>query len=170
MVCKVRKASMTDHANALADGDGRLFTLANTVALLMFNTHGSPASLSISQKVLAEHGANLLKAYKETVVEPAMVEVAKRAFEARQQVAAHLVAECWQDLLDKDDRNSPAEYPDMCLITRKELAEFLGRAPQPDTVTEEQVQAAIKAVDDWGYPYRIPVGAMRAALSARGNA
>jgi hypothetical protein len=28
----------------------------------------------------------------------------------------------WQDLLDKDDRTSPEEYPDMVLITREELA------------------------------------------------
>jgi hypothetical protein len=33
-----------------------------------------------------------------------------------------LLEECWQALLDKDDRTSPAEYPDMCLITRAELA------------------------------------------------
>lgn len=31
------------------------------------------------------------------------------------------IAEQWQNLMDKDDRNSPAEYPDMCLITAKEF-------------------------------------------------
>lgn len=41
---------------------------------------------------------------------------------------SELVREAWQDLMDVDDRNSPAEYPDMCLITSKELAEFMGRA------------------------------------------
>ncbi|WP_331373815.1 hypothetical protein [Sinorhizobium chiapasense] len=31
----------------------------------------------------------------------------------------------WQELLDKDDRTSPEEYPNMCLITRGELSQFL---------------------------------------------
>jgi hypothetical protein len=31
----------------------------------------------------------------------------------------------WQELVDRDDRTSPAEYPDMALITRGELAEFM---------------------------------------------
>lgn len=35
---------------------------------------------------------------------------------------AKLVDQEWQTLLDKDDRNSPAYYPDMCLLTRTELA------------------------------------------------
>lgn len=36
-----------------------------------------------------------------------------------------LLEQSWQVLLDKDDRTSPEEYPDMCLITRTELSEFL---------------------------------------------
>lgn len=36
-----------------------------------------------------------------------------------------LLEQSWQALLDKDDRTSPEEYPDMCLITREELSEFL---------------------------------------------
>ncbi|RVO30330.1 hypothetical protein [Sinorhizobium meliloti] len=36
-----------------------------------------------------------------------------------------LLEQSWQALLDKDDRTSPEEYPDMCLITRAELSEFL---------------------------------------------
>lgn len=31
----------------------------------------------------------------------------------------------WLDLQEKDDRTSPEEYPDMCLITRDELAAFV---------------------------------------------
>lgn len=38
------------------------------------------------------------------------------------------VNDAWQSLLDKDDRNSPADYPDMCLITKKELAEYIADA------------------------------------------
>ncbi|MCM2294782.1 hypothetical protein NAC44_20865 [Allorhizobium sp. BGMRC 0089] len=36
-----------------------------------------------------------------------------------------LLEQSWQSLLDKDDRTSPPEYPDMCLITRGELEAFL---------------------------------------------
>ena len=49
-----------------------------------------------------------------------------------------LIDQLWQDLLDKDDRTSPAEYPDMALITHGELAAMLRLAAdsasaQPDT-------------------------------------
>lgn len=33
----------------------------------------------------------------------------------------------WQNLLDKDDRTSPAEYPDMALITFDEFAQAIAR-------------------------------------------
>lgn len=36
-----------------------------------------------------------------------------------------LVERAWQDLLDKDDRTSPEDYPEMCLITKDELADIL---------------------------------------------
>lgn len=36
--------------------------------------------------------------------------------------------EAWQDLLDKDDRTSPADYPEMCLISREELAGYMSAA------------------------------------------
>lgn len=35
------------------------------------------------------------------------------------------IVSIWQDLCDKDDRTSPEEYPDMCLITRDELEALL---------------------------------------------
>lgn len=41
---------------------------------------------------------------------------------------ATLLDQSWQHLLDKDDRTSPEEYPDMCLITRDELSQFLADA------------------------------------------
>jgi hypothetical protein len=34
----------------------------------------------------------------------------------------------WQELLDKADRTSPAEYPDHCLISKSELSEYLSAA------------------------------------------
>lgn len=42
------------------------------------------------------------------------------------------VATAWQDLMGKGDRNSPAEYPDMCLISQAELAEFMRRSIPPE--------------------------------------
>lgn len=39
-----------------------------------------------------------------------------------------VVESAWQDLCERDDRTSPEDYPDMCLITREELAEFMSRA------------------------------------------
>lgn len=33
--------------------------------------------------------------------------------------------QAWQDLCEKDDRTSPEEYPEMCLITREELAGYV---------------------------------------------
>ena len=38
---------------------------------------------------------------------------------------AALVKDCWQNLLDKDDRTSPEDYPDHCLITKAELSQYL---------------------------------------------
>jgi hypothetical protein len=41
------------------------------------------------------------------------------------------VEELWQDLLEKDDRTSPDDYPDMALITFEEFAGYLAAAPPP---------------------------------------
>lgn len=35
------------------------------------------------------------------------------------------VEQAWRDLCEKDDRTSPEEYPEMCLITQDELRETL---------------------------------------------
>ncbi|KTQ96808.1 hypothetical protein NS226_06760 [Aureimonas ureilytica] len=35
---------------------------------------------------------------------------------------------CWDDLVNKDDRTSPEDYPDHALITREELGRYLARA------------------------------------------
>jgi hypothetical protein len=39
-----------------------------------------------------------------------------------------LVDRLWQELCDKDDRTSPADHPDMCLITKGELMLFMADA------------------------------------------
>ena len=41
---------------------------------------------------------------------------------------ARLVDESWSSLCERSDRTSPAEHPEMCLITRDELAEFIETA------------------------------------------
>lgn len=55
------------------------------------------------------------------------------------------VQAAWTSLLDKDDRNSPAEYPDMCLITRDELAALLAEAEAGAWTWEDQALADIAA-------------------------
>lgn len=44
--------------------------------------------------------------------------------------------DAWDELVNVDDRTSPEEYPDMCLITREELFDFMGRAALRDDVRE----------------------------------
>jgi hypothetical protein len=39
--------------------------------------------------------------------------------------------QAWHELVEKDDRTSPEEYPDMCLITFDELKEFMTRSRSP---------------------------------------
>lgn len=36
--------------------------------------------------------------------------------------------QAWQDLLEKDDRTSPEDCPDMCLITFEELRDYMRAA------------------------------------------
>ncbi len=36
--------------------------------------------------------------------------------------------DAWHELVEKDDRNSPEEYPEMCLITIEELRDFMQRS------------------------------------------
>lgn len=49
----------------------------------------------------------------------------------------------WDIHINRDDRNSPEEYPDMALITFDELADFMRRArpahPSPDGALREAV-------------------------------
>lgn len=42
--------------------------------------------------------------------------------------------QAWDELVNVDDRTSPEEYPDMCLITRDELVEFMRRALAPAVI------------------------------------
>lgn len=47
---------------------------------------------------------------------------ARPATAVDREAVATLVDRLWQDLCEKDDRNSPAEYPDMLLISHDELS------------------------------------------------
>lgn len=47
-----------------------------------------------------------------------------------------LLDECWSTLVEMTDRTSPEEYPDMCLITRDELGDFLRLAAKPADTTQ----------------------------------
>ena len=61
----------------MTDEEHRLFTLANTAALVLFTENGNPPRITLSQKTLAEHGVSLLAAYKKTMVFPAMEALGK---------------------------------------------------------------------------------------------
>jgi hypothetical protein len=61
----------------------------------------------------------------------------------------------WQDLLDKSDRTSPSEYPDMALITRVEFGGVMSEAfllaktkPEPNPEYEAKAKAAHEQIRD----------------------
>lgn len=60
-----------------------------------------------------------------------------------------LVGECWTELCERDDRTSPPDTPDMCLITMEELAQFMGVAatsaltPSPKGVDAVEVKSGL---------------------------
>jgi hypothetical protein len=58
-----------------------------------------------------------------------------------------LIEQLWQDLLDKDDRTSPEEYPDHALITFDEFRDYVNQSlltlsQQVKSLTEERDDAA----------------------------
>lgn len=102
-------------------------------------------------------------------------EAARRpAFPDREAVAR----EAWQNLLEKDDRTSPVEYPEMCLITFEEARDLIALSPAqaeregwvlvPKEPTADMVSVAIAywdETDDFGPEEEFP-GIYRAMLSA----
>lgn len=61
------------------------------------------------------------------------------------QKAPTYVRDLWQTLLDKDDRNSPAEYPEMCLITFEEFERYLADAVTAEVkIDQEAAEATYK--------------------------
>lgn len=57
-------------------------------------------------------------------------------FDIRHKRTQRDIDQAWQELINKDDRTSPEEYPEMALITRGELADFLVRPASPATEWE----------------------------------
>ncbi|HEY1980713.1 MAG TPA: hypothetical protein VGH13_11550 [Xanthobacteraceae bacterium] len=59
-------------------------------------------------------------------------------------------ADAWHDLIEKDDRTSPEEYPDHALITADELADYIQRAlaPNPPGDVREKVIEALTLCED----------------------
>ena len=83
------------------------------------------------------------------------------------------VDEAWSELLEKDDRTSPEEYPEMCLITKEELAAFMGcRQYSRMLIAFGELQVAAQKVctetdrihdnSSWPQKYRAPYGAITA--------
>lgn len=67
-----------------------------------------------------------------------------------------MIETLWKDLIEKNDRTSPAEYPDMVLITKEEFSEALRNA------REEGLDAAASYVERIG-----SYGAERTAAEIR---
>lgn len=51
----------------------------------------------------------------------------------------------WQELVEKDDRTSPEEYPDMALITFDELREIISGSLLADSAAKDAEIAKVKA-------------------------
>lgn len=62
------------------------------------------------------------------------------------KIITEIVDEAWTDLLEKDDRTSPEDYPEMCLITKDELADFM-RRPMIE-ITELELKV-LDAAREW---------------------
>ncbi|WP_143748402.1 Lar family restriction alleviation protein [Mesorhizobium carmichaelinearum] len=76
--------------------------------------------------------AEAFPAYQMIATDPA-ISVTDHVFLSPVAAQVPAVKALWQELLEKDDRTSPAEYPDMALITFEEFAAYLnnGRTVQP---------------------------------------
>lgn len=121
--------------------DMRAFTLAELVALVSKVPH-SPCSAVSAEAAIH----NYLKLWDSCGGSTA---VAASAFADARQMMRDAIdpnaetfspADAWNELVHKDDRTSPEEYPDMCLISFDELKDYMERH------TGAQPQAANKPV------------------------
>lgn len=54
-----------------------------------------------------------------------------------------MARECWQDLIEKDDRTSPADTPEMALITFDELRDYIALVIKADNFASRVVAGAL---------------------------
>lgn len=54
--------------------------------------------------------------------------------------------DAWDELVHKDDRTSPGEYPDHCLITFEELRDFMSRSR---CISAENVAPSLHGPVSW---------------------
>ena len=66
------------------------------------------------------------------------------AAKMREAAQTALIERLWQSLLDKDDRNSPEEYPDMAMLTFEEFAGYIRAATDPHS---ERIAALTEALE-----------------------
>lgn len=72
---------------------------------------------------------------------------ARAAIAAADKVRAEGFDELWQELVEKDDRTSPAEYPDMALITREELRRAFAAGLAQGEAERAALREALKQVE-----------------------
>lgn len=92
------------------------------------------------------------------------------AASAQETRSADLASEAWSELINRDDRTSPEDYPDMCLIDRAELEGFLTHATANHAETLKEALTKLLDVakrntddaDEWQ-------GAIAQAEAALGN-
>lgn len=65
------------------------------------------------------------------------------------QAAPPIVRELWQNLMEKDDRNSPAEYPEMCLVTFEEFAGYIEAGAAQAVAEVEHLKALVYVPGVW---------------------
>jgi hypothetical protein len=89
----------------------------------------------LRKPAIAEHGLQKLETAVRTLETLAVNADEIRAFlklpaEARHAVlrGPKAIDDCWRELSEMDDRTSPADHPEMCLITLHELAAFMAMA------------------------------------------
>lgn len=65
------------------------------------------------------------------------------------ETAGEAIEDLWQELCERDDRTSPEEYPEMCLINFDELSDFITRAAPPvPAQDDDKLRIAVEALEE----------------------
>lgn len=70
---------------------------------------------------------------------PALIAMAKKL--GQHEIVESVAEQAWQDLIEEDDRTSPAEYPDMALIRQGELAFYMALAANMAELERDKFRA-----------------------------